>query len=240
MQPPSEIIHQIEVEEGRYQFYREHKYVSFVLNDLERLIAKTDFRNSSQVEKIETEFQDMVQMLHGHAEYEDTKLHPLLEEKGSSIFQEAQKDHEDHDAVFQYLQLLLDQIKAAADEHQQIGLGYQFYLNYRKFVGENLHHLHEEETQILPELQRLYNDDELRTVEAETYRQMSVGELIHMMQVLFPHFNPSDRQAFLDDIQQAVPEKFIPIWEVIKESIDLDEQSHLMHFLECGDKHIRI
>jgi len=27
----------------RYQFYREHKYVSSALNDLERLIARTDF-----------------------------------------------------------------------------------------------------------------------------------------------------------------------------------------------------
>ncbi len=37
LQPPTE---EIETIEDRYRFYREHKYVSFVLNDLERLIAK--------------------------------------------------------------------------------------------------------------------------------------------------------------------------------------------------------
>ena len=224
MQTPMEIVRQAKADQGRYQFYREHKYVSFVLNDLERLVAKTDFRIPAQVEKIEEEFNSMVQLLRSHAEYEDSKLHPLLQKKGSSIFQEAQEDHEHHDILFQTLQRLLEQIKTAPEEQLQIALGYQFYLNFRKFVGENLQHLHEEETRILPELQRLYSDDELRSVEAETYKQMTVEELIHMLQVLFPHFNSSDRHAFLSDIQEVAPEKFPCVWEGIKEVIAPTEQ----------------
>ncbi len=195
----------------RYQFYREHKYVSFALNDLERLVAKTDFRVPSQVEKIEQEFNAIVQLLQAHAHYEDTKLHSLLQKKGSSVFQEAEKDHQHQEAAFQSLHQLLEQIKATQD----IELGYQFYLQFRKFVGDNLHHLHVEETQILPELQRLYTDDELRTVEAETYKEMTVEELIEMIQVLFPHFNPSDKEAFLIDIRDAAPDKFTRVWETI-------------------------
>lgn len=217
--------------QGRYQFYREHKYVSFVLNDLERLIAKTDFCDPSQVEIIEQKFNAVVELMKCHAEYEDSKLHPLLQEKGSIIFQEAQEDHKHQDSLFQTLQYLLDQIKATPDKELQIGLGYQFYLNYRKFVGENLQHLHEEETQILPELQKLYHDTQLRTVETETYQQMTIEELVGMMKELFPHFNPSDRQAFLSDIQDAVPEKFHQAWEMIKETIDPKEQKLLMEKL---------
>ena len=65
----------------RYKFYREHKYVSAAVNDLERLIAKTDFRASSEVEKIKKEFDALVQMLKGHAHYENETLHELLRKK---------------------------------------------------------------------------------------------------------------------------------------------------------------
>lgn len=212
---------------GRYKFYREHKYVSFALNDLERLIAKTDFQIPSQVKKIEQEFSTIVEMLRDHAHYEDSKLHALLREKGSALFQKIQGEHEQHDTVFQTLQELLNQIETTSDNVLRVELGYQFYLNYRKFVGDNLHHLHEEETLILPELQRLYTDAELRTVEAETYQQMTVEDLVQMMQILFPHFNYSDREAFLIDIKDAAPEKFIPAWNSIKEIIAPDEQKML-------------
>ncbi len=215
------------MEQNRYKFYREHKYVSFALNELERLVAKTDFRIPLQVGKIEQEFSAVVEMLQGHAQYEDTKLHPLLRQKGSTLFQEAHDDHQQHDAIFHNLQSLLNQIKASQDKIHQTELGYQFYLSYREFVGDNLHHLHLEETLILPELQRLYTDVELRKVEEETYQLMTVDELIQMMQVLFPHFNASDREAFLRDIQDAAPEKFIPAWNSIKEIIDSKEEEQL-------------
>lgn len=231
MQTLIDIVHEAKEGQGRYKFYREHKYVSFVLNDLERLVAKTDFRSSIEVERVEQSFNSLVEMLRDHAQYEDSKLHTLLQKKGSTKCQEAQEDHQQHDALFAVLHNLLVKIKATPDEQLQIGLGYQFYLNYRKFVGENLLHLHEEETQILPELQRLYSDAELRTVEAETYQLMTIEELIQMMQVLFPHFNPSDRQAFLSDIQNIAPEKFSQIWEVIKEIIDPKEQKLLLEKL---------
>ncbi len=218
----------IEIVENRYQFYREHKYVSFVLNDLERLIAKTDFRDADQIEKVEQEFQSMAEMMHGHAEYENTKLHPLLARRGSALFQDAEQDHIQLDSHLQDLQRRLEQIKSATDEKLRILSGYQFYLSYRRFVAENLHHLHEEETQILPEIQRLYTDAELRSVEAETYKQMTVEDLIHMNQILFPHFNPIDRQAFLSDIQDAAPEKFLPVWEEIRKTIEPKEHKELI------------
>lgn len=227
MHPPIEINQPAKTQPARYRFYREHKYVSFALNDLERLIAKTDFQVSSQVRKVEQEFSAIVEMLRGHAHYEDSKLHTLLREKGSALFQRVQCEHEQHDTVFQTLQQLLDQIETTSDNALRVELGYQFYLSYRKFVGDNLHHLHEEEALILPELQRLYTDAQLRTVEEETYQQMTVDDLIHMMQILFPHFNYSDREAFLSDIQDANPEKFIHVWKGIREIIDSDEQKML-------------
>lgn len=198
----------------RVKLYREHKYVSFALSELERLIAKTDFTDNAAIDHIESEWQGIREMLEGHANHEEHNFHALLEKKGSTIHHEAHNDHEHQDETLKNLQHLLNVIKTSPD---RIEAGYQFYLNYRKFVGDNLLHLHEEETKLLPELQRLCTDEELRAIEHPTYDLMTAEEMVEMVQVLFPHMNFSDKYAFLTDIKLAQPQKFQQLWyEAIK------------------------
>jgi len=212
----------------RYQFYREHKYVSAALNDLERLIAKTNFRNSQEIARVNIAFHELTEMLTGHAEYENERLHTLLKNKRSKIHEHAQADHAHQDEQLLEIQRMIDSVSKTSSDDEKVALGYRLYLSYRKFVADNLIHLHEEETMILPELQRLYTDEELKQVEAQTYRTMTAEEMVHMMQILFPHMNPSDRAAFLSDIHEVDPDKFTIVWPAIAPMLDRQEQSNLV------------
>lgn len=193
----------------RVKLYREHKYVSFALSELERLIAKTDFTDDAAIDHLQSEWQRIREMLEGHAYHEEHNFHALLEKKGSTIHHEAHNDHEHQEETLKNLQNLLDTVKTRPD---RIEAGYRFYLVYRKFVGDNLLHLHEEETKLLPELQRLCTDEELRAIEHPTYEIMTDDEMVEMMQILFPHMNYSDKCAFLTDIKLAQPKKFLKVW----------------------------
>lgn len=104
--------------------------------------------------------------------------------------------------------------------------GYQFYLTYRNFVGENLRHLHEEETVIMPELHRLYTDEKLRQVEPRTYQKMTPEQMIHLLTTLFPHFNFDDKQQFLRDIKDFQSDKFKQIWPHIVPYVEESEKKH--------------
>lgn len=194
----------------RVKLYREHKYVSFALSELERLIAKTDFTDGAAIAHVESEWIRVKEMLEGHAYHEEHNFHALLEKKGSTIHHEAHNDHEHQEETLKNLQNLLGTVKISPDP---IEAGYQFYLAFRKFVGDNLLHLHEEETKLLPELQRLCTDEELRAVEHPTYNLMTADEMKEMVQVLFPHMNFSDKCAFLTDIKLAEPQKFLQLWD---------------------------
>lgn len=194
----------------RVKLYREHKYVSFALNELERLIAKTDFTEESALVHVQSEWQKVREMLEAHAYHEEHNFHALLEKKGSTIHHDAHNDHDHQEEAIKNLQTLLDDIQTSPD---QIESGYQFYLAYRKFVGDNLLHLHEEETKILPELQRLCSDEELRALEHPTYNLMTADEMVEMVKVLFPHMNFSDKCAFLTDIKLAQGKKFLQVWD---------------------------
>lgn len=210
----------------RYQFYREHKYVSAALNDLERLIARTDFCNVSAVEEIKNSLFELTGLLQGHAEYENERLHFLLKQKGSSIFSHThvEEDHEAQDQQLSAIAQILQDITEENEREKRIEMGYQLYLTYRKFVSDNLAHLHEEETKILPELQKLYSDSELQQVEAETYREMTPEEMIDMLKILFPCMNCYDKQAMLFDILALEPEKFKIVWQNMEHILDLNER----------------
>ncbi len=208
----------------RVKLYREHKYVSFALSELERCIAKTDFTDDEAVTQLEKHWLCVKEMLEGHALHEEHNFHALLEKKGSTIHQEAHKGHIHQEKELQHLQDLLTAVKGSADP---VETGYQFYLAYRKFFADSLLHLHEEETRILPELQKLCTDEELRAIEYPTYEIMTSEEMIEMVQVLFPQMNFSDKWAFLADIQSAQPLKFLQLWEKAHSFLCAEEISKL-------------
>ncbi|MCB1083889.1 MAG: hemerythrin domain-containing protein [Simkania sp.] len=210
----------------RARLYREHKYVSAILNRLERLIGQADFNCKDDLERIRAEYQEVHMMLLAHAKHENENFHALLEKKGSKVHLHAHLDHDEMSQTLVHLQNLLDEMMLDVDQQEA---GYHFYLEYRKFVGDNLLHLHEEETKILPELQRLYSDDELRKIEFPIYEQMTPAQLIHMVSTLFPHMNLYDKDAFLADIQHAQPVKFAQIWEQADQFLNQDEQIRFLH-----------
>ncbi len=228
----SEILSENTQSKFRYRFYREHKYVSYMLSELERLIAKTDFRNMPQVSEVLIQFDGIEALMKGHAQWEESAIHELLRRKKLEIQHGIEVDHRNHDVKFKEFRELLDAIMANVDEQEQLNLGYQFYIGYRKFIGDNLIHLHDEETIIMPELQKQYSDEELRNVEFNTYDKMNPEQMVQMMEVLFPHMNSHDREFFLTDIKDSQPDKFSEAWESISHKIDSDERSILIKKLQ--------
>lgn len=204
----------------RAKIYREHKYVSFALNELERLIAKTDFTSDTALKNVQDEWQSVKEMLKGHAHHEEQNIHPLLEQKGSIVHCGVHDDHDHQEDTLEHLQYFIDAIETSPD---RVEAGYQFYLTYRKFVGDNLLHLHEEETKILPELQKLCTDEELRAIEYPIYDIMTAEEMVDMVLNLFPHMNFSDKCAFLTDIKLAQPKKFSELWKKVDQFLSAEE-----------------
>lgn len=194
----------------RYRFYREHKYLTALLFEVERLIAKTDFRMNEQVLAIKASLQAFADVLLSHAEHEEQAIHSLLQHLETPVQKQIEAEHQQHAALFAKLHQQLEAV-VEADALQKSALGYDFYLSYRQFLIEQLQHFQQEETQLMPVLQQRYSDDELSRVDRAVYQQMTANELLEMLQILLPHMDANDKTFFLNDIQEAEPEKFIAL-----------------------------
>ncbi|MFI4937957.1 MAG: hypothetical protein ACHQJ6_05545 [Candidatus Berkiellales bacterium] len=193
---------------NRYRFYREHKFVSFKLFELEKLIAKSNFKLNKDIEIIKQSLLQLADLMNNHAAFEDKAIHTLLRQKGSTVHEKIEEEHQHHHQQYNALKDHLEAI-LLCDENEREAQGHQFYLNYRLFVAENLIHLHQEETLIMPELQRLYSDEELRLVEFNTFHHMTPEHMAEMIATLAQHINPSDLVFFLNEMKTAEPDKFL-------------------------------
>lgn len=200
----------------RYRFYREHKYLIFLLFELERLIAKADFNSNEQILNIKGHLNAYTTLLKAHAKHEENAIHALLKAKNSKVHENVEKNHKVHEKQGEALEQKLNHL-LSTEKEGKLSLGYDFYLAYRLFLIDNLQHFHDEETIILRELHRLYSDDELKTVERNTYSHMTPEEMIHMLEVLCPHMDSNDKAFFLNDIKEATPSKYKIVAEVVNE-----------------------
>lgn len=184
---------------GRFRLYREHKYLTTVLFEACMEFAKTDLRNQTEREVLLGKISGVRALLESHGEYEQSRIHTRISARGSSAHAVADSEHE---RDLKALDSILEKIKDCTDSPSQ---AHKIYLEFRKFLAEVLLHLDYEETVMLPQLQELYTDDELRLIDKESYDQMDAGQMIDMLQVLFTSMNADDKEFFIDELHRAAP-----------------------------------
>ena len=91
----------------RYRIYDAHKLVTSVLSEFSSFVAKADFTVDATVEQIKAKFIGITQLIHGHAAHEDERIHPLLKQKGSSIVEQIEREHQGHAVIFSSLEEIL-------------------------------------------------------------------------------------------------------------------------------------
>ncbi len=213
----------------RYRLYREHKYIFHLFCELLQKIAKANFCFDEDRKMIQTEIYNLHLLLNAHAAHEESRIHKLLQEKGSELYLKASQDHDEQN---QFFDLINGKINALAQGDMSLDevnfCGHEIYLDVRRFFVANLEHFDYEERVLMPELQKLLTDEEIRGIDAISYQQMLPDQIIDMIAVLFPHMNLDDKFVFLNDIKEFEPEKFHFAWRGIAPKLGKNERESII------------
>lgn len=175
-----------------------------------------DFNSAADISNAKNELGQLKQLLENHALHEEQVIHRLLKLKQSTVHEMAETQHEEHGVFFNCIAAKFNELEKSTALAEKDFMGYEIYLDVQKFYADNLGHFDYEERVIMPELQRLFTDAELKEIDDASYHQMSAEEIFHMVSILFPHMNRDDHNVFLTDIKNAVPDKFAIAWPLIK------------------------
>lgn len=203
----------------RYRLYREHKYLLLRFHDLLQQCGITDFASEKEFSKLKMMFEQLVMLLEGHADYEETRIHKLLIARGSSMGIAADTDHAHHKVIESEIRAIFERISKENNSPVKQEAGYQLYLKLRDFLKETLEHLDYEEKVLMPELQRLCTDDELREIYFISYRQMLPEQMVHMIEELSSVMSLQDKIVYFTDMNLCEPEKFAIAWQKLKELV---------------------
>lgn len=159
-------MHSIYVNPCRFNIYKLiHKYARREINRLTELAGKTDLSSLECRKDFSVAFATLKSFLEDHAKREDIFIHPLLKACKSLFLAPIEDEHKQLHKKLYALTDSLEKISSAPES-------YQFYLNFAQFQANYLHHLDKEETILLPELHKNFDDVQLMAVNQQLLQNM--------------------------------------------------------------------
>jgi hypothetical protein len=150
------------------------------------------------------ELRDQCLLSAGHLAHEDEVIHTALEARAPGSTIRLVQAHDHHRETFDEIATLIRQVETApaADQARRLRT---LYLRFSVFVADDFAHMAEEEQFMLPILQSLFTDDELREMEERITGGLAPEAMIAVARLMIPAATRTDRLAMLGAIRANAP-----------------------------------
>lgn len=212
----------IYIDPSRFNFYKLiHKYARQEINQVTELAGKMDLSSLECRKKFSVEFTALKYFLDDHARREDTFIHSLLKECKSLLLAPIEEEHAQLDKKLHELTNTLEQISSEPES-------YQFYLNFAKFQANYFHHLDKEETILLPELHKNFDDARLSAVNQQLLQTMPFESVTTITKGMLLSITHAERVEIYAAMKKNMPlQPFKAMCELAREILTKSETQQL-------------
>lgn len=214
---------------GRHDAYRAiHRGLRFGHCQVLTRLATTDFTIAEERAAALSAVRGYLDLAQGHLQSEDSKIHPVLATRDPSALVHAEEGHEEHGRAFEALETQCRRIEDAPPD-AVAAEGERLYHRYARFLADDLHHMEEEETNLLGALQALFSDDELRAMETSIVTTLSWPRLCGYMGLIVAALCHRDRVAMLMAMREGMPFEVFSalIAEAIRPAVEPEDWARL-------------
>jgi hypothetical protein len=181
-----------------------HKGLRLALSQLLARLGACDGEDCTELTDLLTDLRSQYRMSARHLANENICIHPALEARAPGACAYLARAHEHHGESLHELESLIRDVEQADDGHRRLKL-HRLYLRFSTFVADDFTHMAEEEQLILPVLQSLFTDDELRGVEDRIISGLSADEVVSFGRFMIPAATRHERIALLDALRANAP-----------------------------------
>lgn len=188
----------------RLDLYRPiHKAIRLCLLDTVTRVGNLDETLDVEVRETANAVRALLAMLAAHIVNEDV-VHRAVERRCPGSSAALAHAHEEHAAELGRLEEAVCRLESTAAQDRQ-PLAHALYLELARFAGENLAHMHVEETQMNPLLWSLFDEAELfdiynQILAAEPPEQLAAG-----VRWLVPALTHAERVAVIQGARAGIP-----------------------------------
>jgi len=203
-----------------------HKGIRKLLNDTLLLMGQTDFNDAEFVTNLRHQVTQLHDLLELHSDIENRLLAPVIYEAGGeSEIALIESTHERLDGI---LTGLISDLENLLPSDDSAARGYQLYVAYSDYVGEQMQHMREEETLIWPIISSQCSDQQMIEFQIQA-RQMTPPPVMRtLLMAMIAAINPFERKLMLGNMQKVLTaEAFQNICNLAQSVLSKSDWHHL-------------
>lgn len=191
----------IEPEDDLY--YAIHKALRLANARMLIALGQTDPQSPSSVAGTLTMLREHLTACEKHLEHENEFIHAVLEERLPGGASHADEDHEAHERTFAELKEMIGAIEAASSERPR--LWRKLYQRFALFFAEDLEHMHEEETLVMPLIAAHFSPEETKAIEGRIIASIPPAEMVEGVRLMLQASCATERETMVRGMQAGMP-----------------------------------
>lgn len=194
-----------------------HKALRLFMQDTLHRVGRLDAGDAVECQAVLAQVQALLEACRSHVAKEDAYVHTAIEARRPGASGRVAAEHTAHlEAI-----AALEAEAAALRALPTAAAAGRLYRHLARFVGENLEHMHVEETQHNAALWAAYSDAELMQIEQRIVGSIPPAEMAALLRWMIPAMNPVERAGMLGGMQQGMPpDAFAGVLDIARRVLD--------------------
>ena len=138
-----------------------------------------------------------------HLTHENEKIHAVVETRVPGGAEHQGEDHDHHLAAFGELRRMAEEVAVAGDD--RAAKLRRLYQRFAIFVADDLVHMHEEETELMPLIAANFSAEEIDGIEHAIVSNIPPAKMAGFGRFMLGAASRSERMAMVTGMRQAMP-----------------------------------
>lgn len=190
----------------RFDIYRLiHKGLRAFLSDTLMALGRLDSDDPIAITSVCGQIRSLLAFCQAHLDKEEHYVHPAMEQRSPGSSALTASEHRHHVEDIAALEHLTASLLAATAGPDRAVTAHALYLKLSVFVGENLIHMAQEETDNNAILWRTHSDADLMALEGRIVASIPPADQGPILRWMIPAATPAERLVFLNGVRAALP-----------------------------------
>ena len=185
-------------------YYAVHKGLRLANARMLIALGQSDPADYAEVEAVLGKLAQHLDLCLVHLKHENAKIHALVDARAPGASGEAAEDHEHHLQSFIELRQIAEAVAVADDAERPVAMR-RLYQRFALFVAEDLEHMHEEETRLMPVIAQHFNAEEVEGIQRSIISAIAPAEMASFMRCMLGAATRSERIATVSGMKASMP-----------------------------------
>lgn len=188
---------------GKDLYYAVHKGIRLANARMLVALGQADASDEKSVMQALGALAAHLDLCLGHLTHENDRIHAVVEARVPGGSGDQDEDHEHHLQAFADLRRLVEEVAmAGADRAAKLR---RLYQRFALFVADDLAHMHEEETELMPLIAANFSAEEIDAIEHSIVANIPPAKMAGFGRYMLGAASRSERIAMVTGMRQAMP-----------------------------------